>query len=163
MREDPYDLIVEALQVGRLDRLDQLSHDVEGFPHGVDSFIRRRWITNAIDLGSVAAVRWMLARTPLHSALDRQRADRYEIIAMLLDAGAPVDLKGVNGWTPAHMAAARDDVEALRLLVARGADLSIRTEIDSYTTPLEEARLLGKSNAVAFLEQQRRRSDGPSS
>jgi hypothetical protein len=29
MPEDPYDLIVEALQTGRLDRLDQLSHDVE--------------------------------------------------------------------------------------------------------------------------------------
>ena len=29
MPEDPYDVIVEALQTGPLDRLDQLSHDVE--------------------------------------------------------------------------------------------------------------------------------------
>ena len=50
------------------------------------------------------------------------------------------------------MAAARDDVDALRLLVAYGADLSIRTEIDNYATPLEEARVLGKRNAVAYLE-----------
>ena len=172
MSEDPYDSIIEALESGDPDRLDQLSRDVDGFPGGVDSFIRRRWITNAIDLGSTSAVSWMLARgvdlafrddegyTPLHSALERQRADRYEIIALLLDAGAPVDLKGINDWTPAHMAAARDDVEALRLLVAHGADLSIRTDIDSYTTPLEEARILGKSNAVAFLEEMRARSDG---
>ena len=53
-----------------------------------------------------------------------------------------MNLKGVNDWTPAHMAAARDDVEALRVLVAHGADVSIRTTIDGYATPLEEARNL---------------------
>ena len=62
-----------------------------------------------------------------------------------------VNLKGVNDWTPAHMAAARDDVDALRVLVAHGADLSIRTEIDDYATPLEEARNLGKLNALRYL------------
>jgi hypothetical protein len=50
------------------------------------------------------------------------------------------------------MAAARDDVEALRILVRHGADLSIRTEIDDCTTPLEEARHLGKMNAAKYLE-----------
>ena len=42
------------------------------------------------------------------------------------------------------MAAARDDVEALRILAAHGADLTIRTDIDDYATPLEETRMLGK-------------------
>lgn len=50
------------------------------------------------------------------------------------------------------MAAARDDVDALRLLVAHGAGLSIRTEIDDYATPLEEARSLGKLDALSYLE-----------
>ena len=50
------------------------------------------------------------------------------------------------------MAAARDDVEALRILVRYGADLSIRTDIDDYATPLEEARNLGKVNAATYLE-----------
>jgi uncharacterized protein len=63
-----------------------------------------------------------------------------------------VNRKGINDWTPAHMAAARDDVEALRLLVRYRADLNIRTDIDDYATPLEEARNLGKVNAVNYLE-----------
>ncbi len=50
------------------------------------------------------------------------------------------------------MAAARGDVDALRALVAHGADPSIRTQIDDYATPLEEARNLGRVNAVRFLE-----------
>jgi ankyrin repeat protein len=63
-----------------------------------------------------------------------------------------VNRKGINDWTPAHMAAARDDVEALRLLVRYGADLTIRTDIDDYSTPLEEARSMGKLNAASYLE-----------
>jgi ankyrin repeat protein len=90
--------------------------------------------------------------TPLHSAIDRERSDRHEVLEMLLAAGAPVNLKGINDWTPAHMAAARDDVDALRLLVRYGADLTIRTDIDDYATPLEEARTLGKLAAAQYLE-----------
>jgi ankyrin repeat protein len=56
---------------------------------------------------------------------------------MLLKAGAPVNRKGINDWTPAHMAAARYDVGVLRLLVRYSADLAIRTDIDDYATPLE--------------------------
>jgi len=112
----------------------------------------------------MSAIQWMLATgidlsfrdeegyTPLLSAIERRSDDRYEVLRLLLDAGAPVNRKGINDWTPAHMAAARDDVEALRLLVAHGADLTIRTEIDEYATPLEEARHLRRYRAVAFLE-----------
>jgi ankyrin repeat protein len=60
------------------------------------------------------------------------------------------------------MAAAKDDVEALHILVSHGADLTIRTTIDDYATPLEEARSLGKEKAVSYLEaavQQRDEAD----
>jgi len=55
------------------------------------------------------------------------------------------------------MAAARNDVTALKIFVKYGADLSIRTDIDDYATPLEEARILHNlkfncSYAIAFLE-----------
>ena len=89
--------------------------------------------------------------TALHAALERD-ADRGDLLELLLTAGAPVNAKGINDWTPAHMAAARDDVEALRVLVAHGADLTIRTGIDDRATPLEEGRILGSRNAVRFLE-----------
>jgi ankyrin repeat protein len=155
---------LDALASADPEGLQALGRELDGFPHGEDPYIGRRWITNAIDVGSKESVRWMLRQavdlnfrddegyTPLHSAIDRERPDRYEVLDMLLAAGASVNLKGVNDWTPAHMAAARDDVEALRLLVRYGADLTIRTEIDDYATPLEEARNLGKLAAAKYLE-----------
>jgi ankyrin repeat protein len=158
-----YEYAVGVLESGDPDRLGSLVNELEGFPHGEDSYLGRRWITNAIDVGSQAAVEWMLAQgvdlnfrdaegyTPLHSAIEFERPNRNEVLQLLLAAGAPVNLKGVNDWTPAHMAAARDDVEALRLLVHYGADLSIRTDIDDHATPLEEARSLGKLAAAEYL------------
>jgi uncharacterized protein len=88
----------------------------------------------------------------LHSALVAERADRYEVLEILLDAGADVNQRGINDWTPLHHAAARDDVRAIEILVARGADLDARTRIDDCATPLEEAEILGKERAVAALK-----------
>ena len=98
----------------------------------------------------------MSGETPLHTALELDTANRYHVMALLIEAGADVNLKGTNDWTPAHHAAARNDVQALALLVEKGADLSIKTNIDDYTTPLEEAKLLSQhtncSDAIAYLE-----------
>nr|WP_315465691.1 ankyrin repeat domain-containing protein [uncultured Rhodoferax sp.] len=159
-----YDYVIGLLTSGGEAQWQEFEQLIDGFPDGVDEFLGRRWITNAIDCGSVASVRWMLARkvdlrfrdnegyTVLHSALDREGPEGYELLELLLDAGADVNAKGVNDWTPAHMAAVREDLEALRILVKNGADLAIRTNIDSYATPLEEARHLKKLAAVEFLE-----------
>jgi ankyrin repeat protein len=154
----------DTLASGDTDRLEQLARELSGFPHGTDDFIHRHWITNAIDSGSVRSVKWMLEKgvdlnfrdaegyTPLHSALEQPEQVRYELMELLLEAAAPINIKGINDWTPTHAAAARDDVEALKILVSHGADLNVRTSIDDYATPLEEARNLGKLEAVKFLE-----------
>ncbi len=76
----------------------------------------------------------------------------YEVIELLLRHGAPINAHGINDWTPAHMAAVREDIQALKLLIQYGADLSIRTGIDDYATALEEARLLNSTQAVQLLE-----------
>ena len=153
-----------VLQSAGADELEALAREIEGFPDGPDPYLHSRWILHAIAVGSAESVRWMVARgveldfleldgyTPVHAVLERAREDRLELLDLLLSAGAPVDRKGVNDWTPAHKAAASDDVAALRVLVAHGADLSIRTAIDDYATPLEEARHLGKLAAVEYLE-----------
>jgi ankyrin repeat protein len=156
--------IFEVLKSGDIDEWEKLAQELQDFPEGVDDLVHRRWIINAIDSGSSACVHWMIKRgvdlgfrdeegyTPLHAAIESSKDNKYELLQLLLSAAAPVNLKGINDWTPAHMAAARDDVKALRLLVHFGADLSIRTEIDEYATPLEEAQNLGMSNAAAYLE-----------
>lgn len=160
-----YDDIMQPLMAGDIPALEEIASRVDDFPCGKDHFVSRHWITNAIDSGTKEVVAWMLAkRAPvvfrddegysvLHSAIESQRPDRIEIMAMLLEAGADVNAHGINDWTPAHHAAARNDVEALALLVESGANLTIRTRIDEYATPLEEAVILGNSpDAVAFLQ-----------
>jgi ankyrin repeat protein len=157
---------IAVLRSASAEEFEALARELEGFPDGDDPYLGSRWILHAIGAGSTEAVRWMVERgveldflgldgyTPVHSVLERARVDRLELLELLLRAGAPVNRKGVNDWTPAHKAAASDDVAALRVLVAHGADLSIRTAIDDYATPLEEARNLGKLAAVKYLEEQ---------
>lgn len=164
MATTDYEFVLAILRSGDRAELEELRELLDGFPEGVDSFIGRRWLLNALDVGARSSIEWILAQhvdlafcdeegyTPLLYVIDSSRADRYELLALLLRAGAPVNRKGINDWTPAHLAAARDDVAALRILVAHGADLSIRTNIDDYATPLEEARILGRLKAVAYLE-----------
>jgi len=159
-----YNRIMGVLANGSRDDLDALSREVSSFPDGVDDFIGRRWIINAIDCGSKLAVMWILGEgvelafcdeeggTPLHAAIDRKRDDCHEVLEALLMAGAPVNAHGTNDWTPAHLAAAREDIEALKILIDHGADLTIRTNIDDYATPLEEARILGRTKSVEFLK-----------
>ena len=161
---DEYRRMMEIVETGTLEQLERLATEVPGFPDCADPFVERRWIINAIFSGSTMAIRWMLGKdvdlhfrddegfTPLHACIESAREDKHDVLELLIIAGAPLNLKGLNDWTPAHLAAARDDVEALRMLVRHGADLSIRTEIDEYATPLEEARHLGKLNAVRYLE-----------
>jgi len=61
-------------------------------------------------------------------------------------------LCGLNDWTPLHYAVSRDDVAAIELLLAHGADVNARTRIDDLTTPLEEAEQLNRKRAVDALK-----------
>lgn len=150
---------------GDLEALEELTQRFGDFPTGSDDFVQRRWITNAIDCGSAAVVEWMIEKkaplifrddegfTVLHSAIAREAADKYKMISALLEAGADVNAKGRFDWTPAHLAAVSNDAKALQLLHENGADFSIRTEMDNYATPLEEAIAFGGSpESAAYLE-----------
>ncbi len=161
-----YDHILEALSRGNETELKELLDLVDDFPNGVDDFIGRRWILNAIDCGSLKSIQWMLSqkveldfrdeegRTVLHAAIERRNEDRLQCVRLLLESGAPVDIRGFNDWTPAHMAAAWDDVETLKLLKAFGADFALRTTIDNYETPAQQAIRFRSTNALAYLQSE---------
>jgi len=161
---EEFDHVIALLRSGTPDEWEALCRTIPGFPNGTDDFVGRRSITHAVVEGSKASVEWMLTKgveldfrdgegyTPVLTAIERRTKDKYEVLEALLRAGASANLRGINDWTPAHMAAARDDVEALKILVRYKANLAIRTEIDDFATPLEEARTLGKTKAAKYLE-----------
>lgn len=89
----------------------------------------------------------------LLAVLSTDRVDKHELLDLLLAAGADVEQRGINDWTPLHYAAARNDTRAIELLAAHGADLAARTRIDDQTTPIEEAERRGHPQAAAILRR----------
>lgn len=81
------------------------------------------------------------------------RPDMYEILELLLSFGADIQQRGHNDYTPLHYAAGMEDIRAMELLLAHGADLNARTRIDDCVTPLEEMEILGREQAAAFLRK----------
>ena len=109
----PLRFIEELLALGA----DPNGHDNDGFPP------------------LIAA----LGKTHPHAG-SRARADVVDVMARLLDAGADPNQRGLNDWTALHVAVHETNVDAVRLLLARGADRELRTRIDDCDTPLEMAR-----------------------
>jgi ankyrin repeat protein len=67
------------------------------------------------------------------------RRDVLDIIQLLLAFGANPDQRGLNDYTPLHMAVSERNLPALGLLLEAGADPRLRTRIDDCQTPYEMA------------------------
>jgi ankyrin repeat protein len=73
------------------------------------------------------------------------------IVTLLLQFGADPDQRGINDYTPLHMAVAERNTEAVKLLLEAGADASSRTRIDECETPLEMAARAKLDDIAALL------------
>lgn len=73
------------------------------------------------------------------------RPDVVEIVTLLLASGADPNQRGINDYTPLHMAVAERNLPALERLLAGGADPALRTRIDDYETAREMAEAAGLS------------------
>jgi ankyrin repeat protein len=85
------------------------------------------------------------------AALSTDRADRLEIVRVLIEGGADPNMRGVNDWTPLHYSVAIRSVDAIRLLLAAGADPALETRIDDYRTAAEEADIAGFEAGTSLL------------
>jgi len=84
-----------------------------------------------------------------------KRMDVDEIVRVLLSSGADVHQRGINDYTPLHMAVAERNLAAIQLLLEHGADPALRTRIDEYETPLEMAEAAGWAEGAALLRRGR--------
>ena len=79
------------------------------------------------------------------------REDVPEILEILLAFGADPNQRGINDYTPLHMAVAERNARAVDVLLAGGADPSLRTRIDACETAGEMARAAGLEALAAVL------------
>lgn len=165
--------ILDAIRITDLAILQDLASHWDDFPSGKDD-TGEHWLIHAICRGTLETVQWMLSQgatplidapddgyTVLHTAIERDGPEKYPIMRALIAAGADVYEFGIHGYAPAHLAAVRNDVEALRVLYESHADFTLRTIVDDYYTPLEEARSLNAldaEDAIRYLESLERQS-----
>jgi ankyrin repeat protein len=71
------------------------------------------------------------------------RPDVATIISLLIEFGSDVNQRGINDYTPLHMAVAERNLPAVRILLDAGADPTLQTRIDEYETPREMAERAG--------------------
>jgi ankyrin repeat protein len=81
------------------------------------------------------------------------RQDVHEIIEVLLAYGSDPNQRGHNDYTPLHCAAGTGDLRAIRMLLAAGADRTLRTRIDDCETAAEVAAKAGHAEAGRLLRE----------
>jgi uncharacterized protein len=86
----------------------------------------------------------------------RRRTDVNEIIRLLVSFKVDVHQRGINDYTPLHMAVAQRNLSAIQLLLEHGADPDLRTRIDEYETPVEMAEAAGWIDGAALLRRRRK-------
>jgi len=88
-------------------------------------------------------------QTPLHwSCLIVNRNDAH-ITKMLVEAGADVNAKDSDGWTPLYWAISEEKVDNAKILIEVGADVNSKS-IDG-NSPLREAIFQGNVKLVSLL------------
>jgi ankyrin repeat protein len=79
------------------------------------------------------------------------RPDVAEIIELLLSFGADPNQRGLNDYTPLHMAAGERNLRAVEILLDGGADPRLQTRIDDCETPREMAEKAGLRDIAELL------------
>ena len=72
-------------------------------------------------------------------------------IRTLLELGADPNQRGINDYTPLHMAVAERNEPAVAILLSAGADPALRTRIDECETAGDMARAAGLEALAAVL------------
>jgi ankyrin repeat protein len=86
-------------------------------------------------------------RKPLHDAA--AHGDKVRLEEILNSNGEPVDIRDPDGNTPLHVAADRDQAEAIRFLLSHGANINATNKLGM--TPLMLAAKTGSLDAVKVL------------
>ena len=163
--------IDEAFKLGNLEALRAAVDDPAAVPNGRMLDTIGSCLVYAIYHSPLAFIRTLLeigadpnapaddGFPPLIAALTctrdepgaNRRTDVDEILRLLLSFGTDPNQRGINDYTPLHMAVAERNAHAVQILLDAGADPELRTRIDEYETPLEMAQAVGLDAIAAML------------
>jgi hypothetical protein len=171
-----FERIDDAFRKGDLDALRAAVDDPAAIPNGPMPGGVGPCLVYAIYHGPLAFIRTLLELgadpnvpvddgfPPLIAALSctrevpgaNRRTDVDEILRLLLAFGADPDGRGINDYTPLHMAVGERSALAVQILLDAGADPGLRTRIDQCDTPLEMAEGAGFTEIAAILSRRGR-------
>jgi hypothetical protein len=80
-----------------------------------------------------------------------RRTDVSDMLRLLLSFGADPNQRGINDYTPLHMAVGERSAQAVQILLEGGADPQARTRIDECETALEMAEAAGLTDIAALI------------
>jgi ankyrin repeat protein len=151
--------IFEAASLGRTERLKECLRDTAAInAYSKDGFTALHF---SCYFGQPEAARLLLEKgakvdavannttkvMPLHSAASSRN---LAAARLLVEHGAPLNVRQQGGWMPIHAAAQNGDQEMVDLLLAHGADAGIAN--DDGKTPAIVARDKGHTQIAAQLE-----------
>jgi len=81
------------------------------------------------------------------------RSDVLEILKLLLAFKSDPNQRGINDYTPLHMAVSENSLQAVELLLQAGAAPRLQTRIDDCETPREMAEKAGLREIAELLAE----------
>ena len=154
--------IFDAASVGRTQRVAEWldrdpalvnAYSSDGFyPLGLAAFFAhpetaQLLVSRGADVSQAA--RNPMRVQPLHAAAAGRS---FDVLRLLVEAGAPVNGKQEKGWTPLHEAVRQDNVEMTRYLVAHGADPKLQN--DDGVSAIGLAAKEGRHDMLKLLKGQ---------
>jgi ankyrin repeat protein len=160
-----------AFRVGDLAALRAAADDPDSVPNGLMPLAIGRCLEYAIYHSPLSFIRTLLeigadpnpadhaGFPPLIAALSCSRSqpgapgrpDVADIIELLLSFRADPNQRGLNDYTPLHMAVSERNLPAVQLLLDAGADPRLRTRIDDCETPRDMAEKAGLGDIAGLL------------
>ena len=153
--------VCDAARRGDMGAMRHALGDPPGFPNVRDPYLSAWVLTTAISSGPTELVAALLENgadpnvddhagfPPILAALDAP--EPRAIVGLLVEHGADLAKRGTNDWTALHWAANAGDLDMVVFLLELGADPNLRTAVDDYTTPLEEAVMAGHDDVAEIL------------
>ena len=178
-RYEQFKTIDTAFRMGDLDALRAAVDEPDKFPNGPMPLTIGKCLEYAIYHSPLSFIRTLLeigadpnpadhiGFPPLIAALScsrshpgsPERPDVLDILKLLLSFGADPNQRGLNDYTPLHMAVSERKLRAIELLLEKGANPRLRTRIDDCETPREMASKADLSQIAALLGEYEARQE----